>query len=436
MKSDLPKPLHPVAGLPMLAHVLDIAESLTPDEIVVVASPDLLQRDESEVLRSRARFVVQDPPRGTGDAVLQALSTLAPSGKALIVYADHPLVAPGDLRTLIDAAEAARVGLLTCVVDDAAGYGRIERDDNGVPVAIIEKVADDPARRAGRTEINSGVQLLDVAWATETLRILPPNPIKNEVFLTDLVAVAYESDARSVVAVEGSPETLLGVNDRAELAVVDMVLRRRIAVDLMRAGVSILGPETVFIDAGVDVGAGTVIRPNSLLTAGTKIGRECVIGPFATIEGSTVGDRSVVEASFVRSSTIGSDCHVGPWSNLRNDVLLDDHVHVGNFVELKASHLHSGVRAGHVSYLGDASIGEETNIGAGTITCNFDGTEKHRTTIGARAFIGSDTMLVAPLTVGDDAATGAGSVVTKDVNPGATVVGIPARQIRRQAKGE
>lgn len=438
MKSDLPKPLHPVAGLPMLGHVLALAESLLPNEIVVVASPDIMRRDELAPFKGRARFVVQDPPRGTGDAVLAALRTLPQVGNALIIYADHPLVVAADLMALREAFGQARVGLLTCMVDDAAGYGRIERDDAGNPMAIVEKVADDPAKRRGRTEINSGVQILDIAWATATLQTLPANPVKGEIFLTDLVAAAHSEQVGggNVVTVTGSPETLLGVNDRAELAVVESMVYRRTAHDLMVAGVTIRGPETVFIDVGVEVGPDTVLWPHTMLTTGTRIGRGCIIGPYATIEASSVGDRTTVEASFVRQSVIGSDCHVGPWSHLRNDVVIDDHVHIGNYVEIKNSHLQPGVRAGHVSYLGDASVGAETNIGAGTITCNFDGKEKHRTTIGARAFIGSDSMLVAPLTVGDDAVTGAGSVVTRDVAGGTTVVGMPARPIRRKAPEE
>ena len=222
-----------------------------------------------------------------------------------------------------------------------------------------------------------------------------------------------------------------GVNDRAELAVVASAMRRRINETHMRQGVTIIGAGSVFIDADVTVGAETTILPNTMLTGQTSIGSGATIGPHSTIESSVIGDGTLVEASFVRSSRVGSDCHIGPWSHLRSNVIVDDGVHIGNFVEIKNSHLKSGVRAGHVTYLGDSTIGEQTNIGAGAITCNFDGVEKHPTTIGANVFIGSDSMLVAPLTIGDGAATGAGSVVTRDVEPGAKVVGVPARPIRR-----
>lgn len=434
MKSELPKPLHQVAGRSMLVHVLNAVEALHPDEVVIVGSPDLLQRPETGDLTSRARVVVQDPPRGTGDAVLTALRAMQTASAALVVYADHPLVSTDDLQRLLSAWEAgrSRVGLLTCTVDDAAGYGRVERDDQGTPVAIIEKVADDPLKRSGRTEINSGILILDADWATETLENLPLNPVKQELFLTDLVASAHidNESTPAVVAIEGSLETLLGVNDRAELAIVDGVMRSRINQTMMRSGVTIIGEGTVFIDAGVTIGADSTIFPNTVLRGETSIGAGATIGPNTTIESSTIGDRTIVEGSVVRASQVGRDCHVGPWSHLRGGVVVDDNVHIGNFVEIKNSLIRTGVRAGHVSYLGDATIGENTNIGAGAITCNFDGVDKHRTIIGSNVFIGSDSMLVAPLTIGDGAATGAGSVVTKDVAPGAKVVGVPARPIR------
>ncbi|MGD9713696.1 MAG: bifunctional UDP-N-acetylglucosamine diphosphorylase/glucosamine-1-phosphate N-acetyltransferase GlmU, partial [Thermomicrobiales bacterium] len=387
MKSDLPKPLHSVAGRTMLEHVLAAVEVLSPAEVVVVASPDLESRPESDALRARAHFVIQDPPRGTGDAMLTGLGHTSNASAVMVVYADHPLVSPEDLVRLHQhwVARQPRVALLTCVVEDAAGYGRIERDDRGVPRAIVERVADDAGRRTGQTEINSGIQILDAAWARTTLLSLPPNPVSGEIFLTDLVAAAYrESDSGTpVLAVEGSKETLLGVNDRAELATVDAIMRRRIRDSVMRSGVTIVGPETVFIDAGVKVGRGSTILPFTMLTAATEIGEAAIIGPHATIHASSIGDRTHVEASFVGHSRVGDDCHIGPWSHLRSGVTVERGVHVGNFVEIKNSHLSAGVRAGHVSYLGDASIGENTIIGAGTVTCNFDGVAKHRTTIGA-----------------------------------------------------
>jgi len=436
MKSHTPKPLHKVAGLPMLEHVLRAVEQLNPPQVVVVASPELDVAIRTADLGDRHTVVVQHPPRGTGDAVVIGLQAVCAAESALIVYADHPLVASSDLQALITKfqTELALVGVMTCVVDDAAGYGRIERDESKTPVAIVEQVADDPKQRDGPIEINSGIMVLGAAWASQALLELPPNPVKNELFLTDLVAIAAKAEDHPcpVVTVSGPASTLIGVNDRAELAVADDAMRHRIRTAHMRAGVTVVGPETVFIDADVSIGADTTILPNSMIHSGVSIGERCIIGPRTSLERANVGDDSQVEASVVRDCQIGRFCHVGPFSHLRDGTILADHVHIGNYVEAKNATFATGVRAGHVSYLGDASIGESTNIGAGTVTCNFDGVDKHHTVIGANAFIGSDSMLIAPLMIGDRASTGAGSVVTRDVEPGVTVVGMPARPIRRR----
>jgi bifunctional UDP-N-acetylglucosamine pyrophosphorylase/glucosamine-1-phosphate N-acetyltransferase len=436
MKSALPKPLHRVAGLPMIEYVFRAAEALGPAQIVVVTSPELRDILRSDNAHQYFTIVVQDPPRGTGDAVLAGLRAIEGADSVLIVYADHPLISSEELYSLIAEYRQhhALAGIMTCVVDDAAGYGRIERDSTNTPVAIVERISDDPVRRLGPTEINSGIMMLRREWAAEELQALPPNPLKNEIFLTDLIEKAAAATDRQcpVVAVPGSMESLIGVNDRAELAIADDHMRRRIRAAHMRNGVTIVGPETVFIDDGVAIGGDTTIYPNSILHAGTSIGERCTVGPNSTLDRAEIGHDSLIEYSVIRDSSIGSSCHVGPFSHLRNGTVVDDHVHIGNFVEAKNARFATGVRAGHMSYLGDTNIGKNSNIGAGTVTCNFDGVDKHRTEIGANVFIGSDSMLVAPLTIGDGAATGAGSVVTRNVEPGAKVVGVPARPIRRR----
>jgi bifunctional UDP-N-acetylglucosamine pyrophosphorylase / glucosamine-1-phosphate N-acetyltransferase len=436
LSSALPKPLHPVAGLPMISHVLRAAEAVQPVAHVIVASHALAQSAFGREAAETMRVVVQDPPQGTGDAVRVAVSELGDDVDwILVLYADHPLVTGEILRSLVEQATATRplVSLLTCEVDNAAAYGRIERDAEGLVCAIIEAVDDDPSARVGSVEINSGIMLLDASWARDGLTRIPRNKRKHEYFLTDIVGIAVqEASAKrpAVMTLLGDPAILVGVNDRVEQAVADAALRDRIRRDAMLSGVTLVGPETIFIDADVAIGSDTTILPYSYLLAGTTIGQRCSIGPTAFIERSEIGNDVRVTASFVRNSAIRDGSDVGPYSHLRNGTVVESGAHIGNFAEIKASHVESSVRIGHFSYLGDASIGEGTNIGAGTVTCNYDGTAKHRTEIGSNAFIGSDTMLVAPVVVGDGSATGAGSVVTKDVPPGAKVVGVPARAIR------
>jgi bifunctional UDP-N-acetylglucosamine pyrophosphorylase / glucosamine-1-phosphate N-acetyltransferase len=463
MRSRTPKPLHKVAGISMLEHVIRAVTQLDPAQLILVASPELAVSSdihfgapEDNVGGSTGQgetplptiahrlsnveftIVVQDPPKGTGDAAALGLNAVHNASTVLIVYADHPLVAVDDLRALVRKFHtgSARVGVMTCLVEDAAGYGRIERDTSNKPIAIVERVADVPEKRRGLIEINSGIMVLNTEWADQALRELEINPIKNEVFLTDLVARAASEEAYAtpVVTIAGSADALIGVNDRAELAIVDDVMRRRIRSAHMRAGVTIVAPETVFIDADVSIGPDTTILPFTMIHSGCEIGERCRVGPHTTLERTSVGDDSHLEASIIRDSAIGRSSHVGPFSHIRNGTEIGDRVHIGNFVETKNARISSDVRAGHMSYLGDASVGAGTNIGAGTVTCNFDGVDKHHTAIGANVFVGSDSMLIAPVTIGDGAATGAGSVVTRDVEPGSKVVGIPARPIRRGTK--
>ena len=322
------------------------------------------------------------------------------------------------------------LAILTCDVDDAAGYGRIQRDAAGRVEAIVEKVDDDSALRSGPTEINSGFMVLDRVWAAEALKALRPNPRKNEYFLTDLVQIASSENPDSVISVQGPNDILIGVNDRIELAVADAYLRARKSRQLMRDGVTLLSPDTNLIDLDVEIGEDSTIGPGCVLESGTRIGSGCRIGPNAVIRASTIGDRVRIESSTIEQSSIEDDSDVGPYAHLRGGTHIGTGVHIGNFAELKNATVADATRIGHFSYIGDAQLGAEVNIGAGTVTCNFDGVEKHRTKIGDGAFIGSDTMLVAPVTIGANARTGAGAVVNRDVAEGTTVVGMPARRIR------
>lgn len=437
MRSTAPKPLHTVAGIPMVSRVLRAGQGARPDDIVLVVGPetvDLAHRIEST---GHIFTVVQDPPRGTGDAVKRALTTLPDVDWLVVLYSDHPLLEPSTVSKLLNGVRSsqARVAILTAILPHPGGYGRIVRDGEQRPVGIAERRDDDAALRVGPTEINAGLMALDANWARWALDQIHPSGATGEFYLTDLVSIAVagvqSGEPWPVAVVAGDPDDAVGVNDRADLAYAESRAWERKRERLMRDGVTMRLPETIAIDEDVEIGGDTVILPHSQLSGATVVGSGCVIGPSAIIADSRLGDRVIVRSSTVEDSVIADDADVGPYSHVRAGSEIGPHTHVGNFAELKNARLASGVKVGHFSYIGDAAVGAETNIGAGTVTANFDGTRKHQTAIGARAFIGSDTILRAPISIGDDARTGAGSVVTRDVPDGATVVGIPARLMRR-----
>jgi bifunctional UDP-N-acetylglucosamine pyrophosphorylase/glucosamine-1-phosphate N-acetyltransferase len=418
-------------------RVLRAGDGAQAAAVALVVSPDAAQfaRQLGEACHLIA--VVQDAPRGTGDAVRLALEALPAVHRLVVLYGDHPLLESSSVAGLVRSSRqsGAKVTILSAILPDAAGYGRVVRGDGGHVTAVVERRDDDPVLRQGPTEINSGMMVLDAAWARAALAVLQPSMVTGELYLTDLVAVARDSAESGapwpVAAVAGSPDDAVGVNDRADLALAESRAWARNRERLMEAGVTMRLPETIVIDEDVAVGADTVILPHSQLTGTTAVGAECVIGPGAVIRNSRLGDRVIVRSSTVEESIIADDSDVGPYAHLRAGSEIGPRVHIGNFAEIKAARLAPGVKVGHFSYIGDATVGAETNVGAGTITANFDGERKHRTEIGERAFIGSDTILRAPVRIGDGARTGAGSVVTKDVPAGATVVGMPARRILR-----
>ncbi len=444
MRSTLPKPLHPIAGIPMLGHVVRAVRSAGVDEVVVVASPALQSDDQWREFTADVTVAIQDDAFGTGDALRSALPCLGHADTLVVAFADHPLLLGTSLEALLSAKAqpGVRCALLACVLDDAAGYGRVARDDHGRVVGVVERKDDDPSLREGPTEVNSGMMALDAGWARDAVARLTPSPTTGELYLTELIRMAVDvqvGEPWPVVAVQGRHEELVGVNDRVDLARADALMRARIRRGHLRAGVTMIGAESITIDADVAIGPDTTLYPGTLLLSGTIIGSRCTIGPDAVIERSRVADGCVVRSSYVVDSTMEAGSDVGPYSHVRGSSRLGERVHVGNFAELKRARVEPDVRIGHVSYVGDATIGARTNVGAGTVTCNFDGVDKHETVIGEDVFIGSDSMLVAPVTLGDGSATGAGSVVTKDVAPGTTVVGIPARPIgsrRPRGSGE
>jgi bifunctional UDP-N-acetylglucosamine pyrophosphorylase / glucosamine-1-phosphate N-acetyltransferase len=437
MRSGVPKPLHTVAGIPMVSRVLRAGDGVRPDSLALVVGSETVDLAERIEGARNIITVIQDPPRGTGDAVKRALAALREVDWFVVLYSDHPLLEPSTVSNLLEGVRTsgARVAILTATVEDPAGYGRIVRDSDQRPVGIAERRDDDAAMRLGPTEINAGLMALHADWARWALDQVHPSGATGEFYLTDLVSIAVagarDGEPWPVAVVAGSPDDALGVNDRADLAQAESRAWERKRQRLMREGVTMRLPETITIDEDVQIGGDTVILPHSQLSGATMVGSGCVIGPSTVIVNSRLGDRVIVRSSIVEDSVITDDTDVGPYSHVRAGSEIGPRAHIGNFAEIKNARLGSGVKVGHFSYIGDAAVGAETNIGAGTVTANFDGAQKHQTAIGARAFIGSDTILRAPVSIGDDARTGAGSVVTRDVPDGATVVGIPARLVRR-----
>lgn len=442
MRSGTAKPLHTVAGVPMIERVLRAGAGARPSRMALVLSPETAAIAGEISGGDRTVTVVQDSPRGTGDAVRLALEALPEIDRAIVLYCDHPLLEPRTIARLLEGSRAsgALVTVLSAVLPDAAGYGRVERDGNGRVTRIVERKDDNPAARQGTTEVNSGMMALDARWAREILPTLSPSPVTGEFYLTDLVDAASRCAPPGrvwpVEAVAGEPDDAMGVNDRLDLARAESRAWERKRERLMRAGVTMRLPETIVIDEDVEIGEDCVILPHAMVLGATVIGNGCVIGPSTVIRDSRLGERVIVRSSTIENAVIGSDTDVGPYSHLRQGTRIGPRVHIGNFAEIKNSRLETGVKVGHFSYLGDATLGADANIGAGTITANFDGVRKHHTEIGPRAFIGSDTILRAPVKIGQDARTGAGSVVTKDVPDAATAVGVPARIVQRNAAEE
>lgn len=435
MKSDLPKVAHKVAGLPMIAHLQRTISSV-PDlaPLYVLGHGHEIVR---ELLPAEVHVVLQAEQRGTGHAVSIALAALdASCSEVLILYGDMPLVTAAALARLRDLhrESGAAVTVQSAIVQRPLGYGRIVRDAAGAPTAIVEDKWLSEDQRA-IDEINTGLYVIDVPWLRSALPALPRHG-DDEVYLTDVAEMAAVS-GRLTVALSEAADDFMGINDRAGLAAAEAIMRRRVNEALMAAGVTLVDPCTAYIAADATIGMDSVIEPNVILEAGVTIGERCLIGSQTRIVGSSIGSDSTIMSSHVEFSELGRHVHVGPFSHLRPGTTLADHVHMGNFAETKNSSLGPGTKMGHFSYLGDTTTGSDVNVGAGTITANYDGTTKHKTTIGDRVFLGVGTMLRAPISVGRGAYTGAGSVVLHDVPDNVTVAGTPAHQLRSgRATGE
>jgi len=439
MRSRIPKVLHPLAGRPMLEHVLDALREAGIERAIVVTGHGA---DAVEAaLEGRATTARQEPQRGTADAVRVALEVAPPDATELIVtMGDVPLQPPELYAALLDALNggSAAIALTAVRLDDPAGYGRVLRAADGGASAIVEEPdADDATRAVG--EVNVGIYAFDAGWLRDAIGRVSPSA-SGEFYLTDLVGLAV-ADGRPVeIVVAPDAADAVGINHRVALSVAEERMRRRINERHMRNGVTIVDPSTTRIDAAVEIGQDARIEPGTTLEGATVIAQDAVIGPNAHLRDSRIGPRSHVWASVVEESTVAEDVEIGPFAHLRPGAEIGARCRIGNFAEVKKTRIGAGTQQHHFSYLGDAEIGENVNVGAGSVTANFDGTKKHRTIIEDGASIGVDTMMVAPVTIGEGATTGAGAVVTRDVAPGKTVVGMPARAIeirrRRSAPAE
>ena len=419
MKSATIKILHTAAGRPIIDYVLDLAAEIgTRPPIMVVGH----QREAvQQAVGGRARYAVQEEQKGTGHAVLQAVPLLDGARHVLILSGDVPLTRPETLRRLLDEHEQSQnaLTLLTMKLDDPAMYGRIVRDSGGAVARIVEaKDASDDEKRIN--EVNAGIYVFDGRYLIDNLRNLSTSNAQGEYYLTDLLGVLRGAGKRVGAVVAGDPIEALGVNSRADLASVEGEIQRRVVAALMNDGVTFRNPATVVIDSTVTIGNDTVVYPFVTIEGKTTIGSRCVIEPGVHLVDVQVGDDVHLKTGTVaEDAVIANEATVGPYAHLRPGSRLGRHVKVGNFVETKKAVFGDGAKASHLSYIGDAEVGADANIGAGTITCNYDGANKHRTVIEDGAFIGSDTQLVAPVRVGKGAYVGAGSTITKDVPPGA-----------------
>jgi bifunctional UDP-N-acetylglucosamine pyrophosphorylase/glucosamine-1-phosphate N-acetyltransferase len=433
MKTAMPKVLHPLAGKPMLWHVLRATSQLSSEKPLVVVGHGSAQVEA--FVGESAHCVLQEPQLGTGHAVMQAAPYL--KGKTdfvVVAYADMPLLRGDIFQQLFEMQKknSGPLSMLTVIADDPRGFGRVIRKQDGSVSAIVEEYVASPEQLHVK-ELNVGAYCFSADWLLDALERIEMSP-KGEYYLTDTVELAVSDGLKVQALVHDDLAETIGINTRVHLAEAEAAIRQRINQDLMLAGVTMIDPVSTYIDAEVKIGRDSVIFPNTYIQGETVIGESCTIGPGALINQSKIGFGCKIVMSVLESAVLEDRVEIGPYARLRKGAHLSSGVHMGNFGEVKDSFLGPGVKMGHFSYIGNATIGANSNIGAGTITCNYDGEKKHPTEIGEDAFIGSDTMLVAPLKIGKRARTGAGAVVTKDVPDDTLAVGMPARLIRKLVK--
>ena len=434
MISRIPKPLHRICGKEMVRYPVELLREAGVERVLVVVS---LYNQEAiaHVLGDSVEYAVQERPNGTGGAVAACLDYLGDAVEnVLVIGADTTLVSQESIYALLEARAqtAASMTVLTAPNDEESDLGRVVVSKGGRITRIVE-VSD----ALGSLDyfaplLNAGVYCFRATWLQRTLGKLSPGP-SGELYLTELAALGSKAKAGVVPVPVAGAEEVLGVNNRAQLANAEAIMRDRVRQRLLMEGVTMVDPESVYIDADVQIGIDTTILPNTLITGRTSIGENCEIGPNSVIRDSNIGSHCRVTSSALEEATMEDDTDVGPFSHLRPGAYLESGVHIGNYVEVKESRFKAGAVMGHFGYAGDATIGRRVNVGAGMITCNYDGQDKHRTVVEDDAFIGCDTMLVAPVTVGQGSITGAGAVVTEDIPPARLAVGVPAT-IKRALK--
>ena len=422
MFSDVPKVLHPLAGAPLVQHVIATARQLEPHVVRVVYGHggELLPKTLAKLA---VDWVLQEEQKGTGHAVQQALPKIAPDSLVLVLYGDVPLIRAETLRPLIEAAAHGGLALLTVELSDPTGYGRIVRAANGVVSAIVEQKDASPAQLAIR-EVNTGILAVSAAHLKTWLAYLKNNNAQGEYYLTDIVAMAAAEGVKISTAQPQAVWEVMGVNSKTQLAELERIAQLNRARELMERGVTLMDPARFDLRGTLTVGRDVVIDVNVIVEGQVTLGDRARIGANNVLRDCTIGADTVVHPNCViEDSNIGADCRIGPFARVRPESKIAAHAHIGNFVEIKKSEIGEGSKVNHLSYVGDSSVGKQVNIGAGTITANYDGANKHRTVIGDNASIGSDCTLVAPVSVGAGATVGANTTITQDVPPGVLAVG-------------
>ena len=413
MKSDLPKVLHPIAGRPMVQHVVDAAGALDPDNTVLIYGHGG-EAVRQAVTGSRLQWAEQAEQLGTGHAVAQALPHLE-EDVVLVLYGDVPLIQPQTLRDFVARVDDQSLALMTLTLDDPSGYGRVIRDGDGKVRRVVEQKDASDDEKAVR-EINTGILACTRRFLNDSLPRLSNSTAQGEYYLTDLIAMAVDAGMEVVTEQPGHAWEVDGVNDRVQLARLERVHQRVRAESLMRAGVTLLDPDRLDIRGNLQCGQDVTLDINTVLVGDVEIGDRVTVGPNCLIRNARIGSGTHIEAnSVVDGAVVGEDCQVGPFARLRPGTELAARAKVGNFVETKKAYVGEGSKVNHLTYIGDSRIGKGVNVGAGTITCNYDGVNKFQTVMKDGAFIGSNSSLVAPVTIGENATVGAGSVVTKDV---------------------